>query len=682
MKRTATLFVFLMMVIGTAMAQRVIKNPEVDYTPSWFHIDEIRLDKDATVVKGEMQNLPNWWCRVDSTDFLIDPATNKKYMLRRAEGVEIGKLIYMPESGNVPCTLFFEPVGANVNKLNFLEIGNRAESNLYGIHLTSSKKTKKVKLRKGEIDPRTMTAEYYQNLPANKKPWTMGLHKNMDFVERPTMIRGHLVHYIPELGMTSVSLILHENMTRQEKNLYTNIGKDGTFEFSFPLSYAHTAHLIHNAPIYIESGDTLDIYIDMEVTPYRKPRYMAYRSNGESAMISLLWESLEKKLNVKFDYKKMEASVAGGSDSVMVYRGELMERLRQVCNKDYMDKIFEDSPLSPHGKEVIAASARANIMVQLTELYSGYNAKQYITEKDSTGKMIYRADSTFVPLDAQKFYAGLESVADLLFDCPLMLSTFSDWVIFNRLEYTPLFMDYDYWRATDAEKVMSCDDYNQKHYGFGRCFMSQVKMARQLSLLMQELQKLGDPDVGESGIMRSKDLNLKNLTNHLAEVLTTITYPEISHRLMALYRETIRKTESSTKNEDTLSPEYRALLDKIIKPYRGNLLYMDFWDMGCGPCRQGMLQQREMVKDLKEQPVRFLYVCDENNFTRTDAEKWMGENLIHGEHIYISHDEWTLFQHIFNFSGIPHSVLINQEGKVIQDDIHLMYKEQLTKYIK
>ena len=680
MKRTATLFVFLMMVIGTAMAQRVIKNPEVDYTPSWFHIDEIRLDKDATVVKGEMQNLPNWWCRVDSTDFLIDPATNKKYMLRRAEGVEIGKLIYMPESGNVPCTLFFEPVGANVNKLNFLEIGNRAESNLYGIHLTSSKKTKKVKLRKGEIDPRTMTAEYYQNLPANKKPWTMGLHKNMDFVERPTMIRGHLVHYIPELGMTSVSLILHENMTRQEKNLYTNIGKDGTFEFSFPLSYAHTAHLIHNAPIYIESGDTLDIYIDMEVTPYRKPRYMAYRSNGESAMISLLWESLEKKLNVKFDYKKMEASVAGGSDSVMVYRGELLERLRQVCNKDYMDKIFEDSPLSPYGKEVIAASARANIMVQLTELYSGYNAKQYITERDSTGKMIYRADSTFVPLDAQKFYAGLESVADLLFDCPLMLSTFSDWVFFNRLEFTPLFENY--WRATDVENLMSCDDYNQKHYGFGRCFMSQVRMSRLLSGFMQELQKREDPDVDKFGNKSPMNINLHSLTFQLADILTTITYPEISHRLMTLYRETIRKTEGSTKNEDALSPEHRALLDKIIKPYRGNLLYMDFWNMGCGPCRQGMLQQREMAKDLKEQPVRFLYVYDGNNSTRTDAEKWMGENQIPGEHIYISHDEWMLFQHIFNFTAIPHGVLIDQKGKVLQEDIYLMNKEQLTKYIK
>src|SRR5574344_505984 len=148
MKRTATLFVFLMMVIGTAMAQRVIKNPEVDYTPSWFHIDEIRLDKDATVVKGEMQNQPNWWCRVDTTFYLINPTTNKKYMLRRAEGVEIGKQIYMPESGKVSCTLFFEPVDVNVNKLKLSGGDFRAESNFYGIHLTPSKKTNKVKLRK------------------------------------------------------------------------------------------------------------------------------------------------------------------------------------------------------------------------------------------------------------------------------------------------------------------------------------------------------------------------------------------------------------------------------------------------------------------------------------------------------------------------------------------------------
>jgi len=102
MKRTAMLFAFLMTVIGAAMAQKVIKNPEVDYTPNWFHIDEIMLDKNATVVKGEMRNQPNLGCRVDTADYLINPATNKKYMLLRAEGVEMGKKSICPNPGKFP----------------------------------------------------------------------------------------------------------------------------------------------------------------------------------------------------------------------------------------------------------------------------------------------------------------------------------------------------------------------------------------------------------------------------------------------------------------------------------------------------------------------------------------------------------------------------------------------------
>ena len=233
-----------------------------------------------------------------------------------------------------------------------------------------------------------------------------------------------------------------------------------------------------------------------------------------------------------------------------------------------------------------------------------------------------------------------------------------------------------------TEFMLIVQGIDPKHYGFGRCFMSQVKIARELAALMQELQKRADPDVDNFGNKSPMNYNLRNITNQLAEVLTTITYPEISRRLMAVYRETIRKTECSTKNEDALSPAHPALLDKIIKPYCGNVLYVDFWNMGCGPCRQGMLQQCDMVKDLKEQPIRFLYVCDEEYSSRTNAEKWMGENQIHGEHIYISHDEWLLFQNMFNFTSIPHAVLIDQEGKVLQDDLYLMNKEQLTKYIK
>ena len=120
----------------------------------------------------------------------------------------------------------------------------------------------------------------------------MGLHKNMDFVEptdHDTRTFGTLYIIIP--GWASVKFRPDSNMTKQ-KNLYTN-GK--TALFSFPLSYTHLPHLILHLFIG-EPGDTLDIYISIwEVTPYRNLDNMAYRSNGESAMIiNPLWESLEE----------------------------------------------------------------------------------------------------------------------------------------------------------------------------------------------------------------------------------------------------------------------------------------------------------------------------------------------------------------------------------------------------
>ena len=46
--------------------------------------------------------------------------------------------------------------------------------------------------------------------------------------------------------------------------------------------------------------------------------------------------------------------------------------------------------------------------------------------------------------------------------------------------------------------------------------------------------------------------------------------------------------------------ERDTLLQHIINPYKGNLLYLDFWGMGCGPCLAGMLTQREIIKKYQE----------------------------------------------------------------------------------
>lgn len=54
-----------------------------------------------------------------------------------------------------------------------------------------------------------------------------------------------------------------------------------------------------------------------------------------------------------------------------------------------------------------------------------------------------------------------------------------------------------------------------------------------------------------------------------------------------------------------------SIFQRIIEPYKGNVLYVDFWEMSCGPCRAGMLAMRDEVKANKDKPVKYLYVTVE-----------------------------------------------------------------------
>ena len=91
--------------------------------------------------------------------------------------------------------------------------------------------------------------------------------------------------------------------------------------------------------------------------------------------------------------------------------------------------------------------------------------------------------------------------------------------------------------------------------------------------------------------------------------------------------------------------------------------------MSCAPCRRGMLDDRERVEQLKDLPVRFLYICDEKTSPRDYAEKWLTENQIKGEHIYLKHEEWLLLCEKFQFNAIPFSLTTDKDGNIVPHEV-------------
>lgn len=689
---------FALAAVLTAAAQRVIENPDIDYVPTWITFTEISLGSDRTVVKAELRNRPNFWVMVSSDTDLVDPATGNKYHILGAEGIELGKETYMPESGKMPCTLLFETVPASVERLNMIEAGSRPDNNVYGVHL-AKRAPKSPAVWKDGIDPWTMTAEYYMSLPPSRAEVNIDYrrHRGMEFCKPATAhVKVHLDNYSPEIGVSVVKLTGYDHISRSEISVLAEIGPDHTYEADIPMDYPQYVFVDYPAASWLLiPGDTLEVFATVNSDN------TAFRSTGESAMINALNDKLLDRFYTRGmeQYKQMEDSVAAGHAATEALTDHLTDKYNSVWDGTFAEQYLRDTPLSSFGKELVMVNAGCELLGNMEDLYDMYNSKRIVQHTAEDGSIYYTSVPDFKELDPSRMFDAIRDYQQFIYDNPLTLMNSTSWVIFNRSEYNPVFKEYSnsaneflaeksLGENTDTKTLLECkqriDEQNMLEYGIGDCFMAEVTRARDhllnLANMSKDMSSLDDDVYVDAHMEATMDL------------LTTITNPYITRKIVEGYIRTKEKVAehraakeggkvADTATKAPVSREEQTL-QNIIEPYAGNLLYLDFWGMGCGPCRAGMIAQRQIVEELSGEPVRFLYICEEATSPREAAEKWMTEKSIKGEHIYISSDDWNRLSHLFEFSGIPHAVLIGRNGKVIANGFQLMSADDLRKHLK
>ena len=178
----------------------------------------------------------------------------------------------------------------------------------------------------------------------------------------------------------------------------------------------------------------------------------------------------------------------------------------------------------------------------------------------------------------------------------------------------------------------------------------------------------------EDGI--DEDFNPDLLADYFAAVIPLISHPVVAYHAVDRYRQYVKERELKVVEQKPMT-KGDSIFQRIIEPYKGNALFVDFWGMSCGPCRAGMLEEREKVERLKDQPVRFLYICDEKDGPRERAEKWMMENNIRGEHIFVTHEEWQLLSAKFQFNAIPFKIGVAPDGSIITREAVNNYVQEI-----
>ena len=83
-------------------------------------IQQIELAEKATILKVHATYIPNYWIRLDKKTSLTSD-TGVKCKLLKADGFKIGEKVFMPESGTMDFTLYFEPLPEDAKSFDFSE---------------------------------------------------------------------------------------------------------------------------------------------------------------------------------------------------------------------------------------------------------------------------------------------------------------------------------------------------------------------------------------------------------------------------------------------------------------------------------------------------------------------------------------------------------------------------------
>ncbi|NDY93495.1 TlpA family protein disulfide reductase [Ideonella livida] len=94
---------------------------------------------------------------------------------------------------------------------------------------------------------------------------------------------------------------------------------------------------------------------------------------------------------------------------------------------------------------------------------------------------------------------------------------------------------------------------------------------------------------------------------------------------------------------------------------RGKLVYLDFWASWCGPCKQSFPWMNEMQAKYGPQGLQVVAVSVDAR--PADAEKFLAEVPAH---FTIAFDPKGQSPKTYAIKGMPTSVLIGPDGKVIQ----------------
>ena len=109
----------------------------------------------------------------------------------------------------------------------------------------------------------------------------------------------------------------------------------------------------------------------------------------------------------------------------------------------------------------------------------------------------------------------------------------------------------------------------------------------------------------------------------------------------------------------------KAIIDKIIEPYLGKIVYLDIWGTWCAPCKRKLSKSHELKAELKDYDIVYLYLANhspEKSWKNVIAEYNLTEpNCVHYN---LSADQQQAVEQYVGLTGYPTYRLFDKQGNM------------------
>ena len=208
-----TLFCILLLLSGIVSAQTIDHPPFKARSGSISNITRIERTPENTRVYIHAIFRPHWWIMEDGDTYLEDAATGKKYLFKSAEGIELKKEVYMPDSGTMDYVLVFEPLPSETQTIHFLNPTD-PEGNIYDISLVLQKK-------KDSSPLATIKCNWFKTDGSGS--WEYGVYDSISILNNRIYINENIRKKGKRIEMT-----LKDRESQEEMTLSFTPQKDGT----------------------------------------------------------------------------------------------------------------------------------------------------------------------------------------------------------------------------------------------------------------------------------------------------------------------------------------------------------------------------------------------------------------------------------------------------------------------